>query len=239
MRSIFVGIEYAGKSTLIDLLAQYYRRLNRPVHRDDHFSIPDATLSPSSRALMAGFPADVKERMQRMQIHYHVDILRKYECPVLAGWHIEEAVYSAQYGADGGLYYKEYGYGFQRLYEAAVLEFHLPDLVMIHVTASGAAIRQRMKDRPHEYQIIKEEDIAALEQRFVDEVDRSLFTHLGRTVVLDTTDRTPQESLDELLLRSEPLVTPGEIALRSLPLPAGEPEVRYEHGVRRVVRKAQ
>jgi hypothetical protein len=237
MRSIFVGIEYAGKSTLIGLLAQYYRQLHRPVHLDDHFSIPDATLSPASRAMMPSFPADVKERMQRMQIHYHVDILREYECPVLAGWHIEEAVYSAFYGADGGLYYPGYNYHFQRLYEAAVLEHHLPDLVMVHVTASADALRRRMTEQPHEYQIIRAEDIPVLEARFAEEVGRSLFTHQGRTIVLDTTEKTPRESFDELLLRSEPLVTPGEIALRSLPRPAGEAEVRYEHGVRRVVPK--
>ena len=76
MRSFFVGIEYAGKSTLIDLLTEYYYRLKLPTHDDDHFTIPDRTLSPESRALMLDFPDDVKERMQRMQINYHIGIIR-------------------------------------------------------------------------------------------------------------------------------------------------------------------
>ena len=51
MRCVFVGIEYAGKSTLIELLSRYYRHRQLRVHGDDHFTIPDSTLSPASRAL--------------------------------------------------------------------------------------------------------------------------------------------------------------------------------------------
>ena len=40
MRCIFVGIEYAGKSTLVDLLTDYYRHRQLRVHVDDHFTIP-------------------------------------------------------------------------------------------------------------------------------------------------------------------------------------------------------
>ena len=240
MRSIFVGIEYAGKSTLVRLLAEYYRRRNLRTHLDDHFSLPDATLPPESQQIMLGLPDGMKERMQRMQIQYHVDILRRYKCPIYAGWHIEEAVYTGFYGSDpDSPYYGNYAHYFQRLYETQVLEYQLPDLVLFHVTASDAAIRQRMADDPHPHQIIRENDIAELKQRFTDEIAQSLFTHQGRTVLLDTTDKTPRESLDELLMLSEPLITAGEIALRSLPVPEGECEVRYENGVRKVVPKSE
>jgi len=238
MRSIFVGIEYAGKSTLVQLLAEYYRRRSLHPHLDDHFSIPDATLGPESRKIMLGLPDDMKERMQRMQIQYHVDILRKYKYPIFAGWHIEEAVYTGYYGSDpDSPYYENYAHQFHRLYEAQVFAARLEDVVMFHVTASHEAIRQRMRDDPHEYQIIREEDITGLEKRFEEEVERSLFTHQRRTVVLDTTDKTPQESLDELLLLSEPLIPPGEVALRAMPIPDEGYEVRYENGVRRMVPK--
>lgn len=53
-----------------------------------------------------------------------------------------------------------------------------------------------------------------------------------RVVDLDTTGRTPAESLDELLLESEPLVTFGELALRSLPVTGGKQRVVYRNGVR-------
>ena len=233
MRCIFVGIEYAGKTTLIDLLQAYYKQRKRPAHNDDHFTIPDSSLSPESRAAFIHYPDDVKERTQRMQIHYHVEVIRTYPNTLISGWHIEEAVYSSMYGNDpDNTYYSNYNYGFQRQYEAMVLEMHLPDIVMFHVTASDDAIRERMRTDPHEYQIIKEEDVSELKQRFDEEVEKSLLNSGGRRVVLDTTDKTPQASLDELLLKSEPLITAGELAMRAMPVPDGPYEVRYENGKR-------
>ena len=238
MRTILVGIEYAGKSTLVQLLDQYYRHRRCPTHTDDHFTIPDANLSPESQALMMGFPDDVKERMQRMQIHYHVEVIKNYANTLISGWHLEEAIYSEVYGDDPqSPYYKNYGYRFQRLYESLVLEARLPDIVVVHLTASDETIRQRMQANPHPYQIIKEKDIPRLKQLFAEEVDKSLFTHKGYTITLDTTDKTPQQSLDEVLLLSEPRITAGELALRAMPVPAGEYEVKYEGGVRHLAAK--
>ena len=238
MRCIFVGIEYAGKTTLIDLLTDYYRNRSLRVHGDDHFTIPDATLSPESRAAYVGFPNDVKERMQRMQIQYHVEVLRNYDHVMISGWHIEESIYSDVYGEDpDNPYYPRYAYGHQRLYEVQVLESRLPDVVLIHVTASDDAIAERIKVRPHSYQIIKPADVSMLKTRFADEVEKSLFSQKRILVEIDTTDKTPQQSLDELLLKTEPLITQGELALRHLPVPDGPYDVLYENGVRCMVPK--
>ncbi len=238
MRSIFAGIEYAGKSTLIKLLDAYYRQRKLPTHGDDHFTLPDASLSPESRALMLNFPDDVKERAQRMQIQYHIEVIKNYSNTLIAGWHIEEAVYSAVYGDDPeSPYYKNYDYRAQRIYEAQVFEARLPDVVLIHVTASDEAIRERMQADLHEYQIIKEADIPEIKRRFEEEIEKSLFTQKGRKIAIDTTDKTPQESLDELLALSEPLITQAELAIRALPVPDGDYEVRYENGVRKMIPK--
>lgn len=235
MRCIFVGIEYAGKSTLINLLTEYYRHRKLSVHVDDHFTIPDSTLSPESRAAYINFPDDVKERMQRMQIQYHVEVIKNYPNTLIAGWHIEEIVYTSVYGDDSDSpYYSNYHHRAQRGYEVQVMEARLPDVVMIHVTASDEAIQQRMEEDPHEYQIIKSADIPKLKQRFQDEIDKSLFTHKGRTIVLDTTDKTPSESLDELLLLSEPLITFGELAIRMMDVPDIPYHAKYENGVRKM-----
>lgn len=236
MRCILAGIEYAGKTTLIELLAQYYRRLGRRAHVDDHFSIPDSTLSPDSREAMTSYPDDVKERSQRMQIHYHIDVTKNHENVLLGGWHLEESVYSAVYGEDpSSPYYANYWHNMQRIYESKVLEAHLPDIVLVHLTASDEAIATRMKAQPHQYQIIQEKDIPDLKKRFEQEVERSLFCWGGRRIDMDTTDKTPQQSLDELLERSEPLVTAGEAALRAMSLPEGDFTIRYRNGVRELV----
>ena len=235
MRAIFVGIEYAGKSTLVKLCDAYYQRLKLHPHIDDHFTIPDSELSPASRALALEFPDDVKERTQRMQIHYHIDILKSYEHVLLAGWHIEEAIYASFYGSDpASPYYPGYWYHFQRQYEAKLLKEDLPGLILVHVTADDDAITQRMRDDPHEYQIIRKQDVAELKSRFSEEVKRSLLTQGRAFINLDTTGKSPQESLDELLHLSEPLVSTAELAMRSAPVPAGEYSVRYENGVRKL-----
>ncbi|MXX41355.1 MAG: hypothetical protein F4Z85_25440, partial [Gemmatimonadetes bacterium] len=182
MRSIFAGIEYAGKSTLATMLGEYYRHRRVPIHGDDHFTLPDASLSPESRKILVGLPNDIKERGQRMQIHYHVDIIKKYACPLIVGWHLEEAVYTRFYGDDpNSFYYPNFHYGFQRLYETLVLEAHLPDVVLFHVTASDEEIARRMQDSPHEYPVVREEHIAEVKARFEEEIAASLFTHQNRT----------------------------------------------------------
>ena len=235
MRCIFVGIEYAGKSTLINLLKDYYAKRRQPVHMDDHFTIPDSTLSPASREQMVNFPDDVKERMQRMQIQYHVEVIRNYAHVLISGWHIEESIYSEFYGNDpGSPYYPNFWHANKRTHEALVHEARVPDIVLVHVTASDDAIRERMASDPHEYEIIREADIGALKRRFEEECDQSLLARRGR-IDLDTTDRTPRQSLDELLLKSEPMITPGELAIRTMEVPDGDYEVVYENGVRKTV----
>ena len=53
--------------------------------------------------------------------------------------------------------------------------------------------------------------------------------------MLDTTDKMPTESLDELLLLSEPLITFGELAVRAMDVPENDYQVRYENGVRKII----
>lgn len=171
-----------------------------------------------------------------MQLQYHVEVIKNYPNTMIAGWHIEELVYSSFYGDDpDSPYYSKYHINAQRGYETQVIEARLPDVVMIHLTASDAAIEERMETDPHEYQIIKKTDIPELKRLFQEEIDRSLFAQKGRKIVLDTTEKTPTESLDELLLLSEPLITFGELAVRAMEVPDTDYQVRYENGVRKII----
>ena len=100
MRAIFTGIEYAGKTTLLNMLGSYYEARGLPAHYDDHFSLPDRTLSDESRKLLLDAPDDMKERYQRMQIQFHIELIEFIQNPLFGGWFIEEAVYCDVYGED-------------------------------------------------------------------------------------------------------------------------------------------
>ena len=236
MRAIFTGIEYAGKTTLLNMLGSYYEARGLPAHYDDHFSLPDRTLSEESRKLLLDAPDDMKERYQRMQIQFHIELIEFIQNPLFGGWFIEEAVYCDVYGEDpDSPYYRRYRHIKQRVYEAQIFERRLPDVVLFHLTADDDTIRARMRDAPHEHQVIREPDIARIKERFAEEVENSLFRKVGRVVTVDTTGRTPEQSLDEILLKSEPMVTFGELALRALPVPGGKQQVVYRNGVRTLV----
>ena len=167
MRAIFTGIEYAGKTTLIDLLGSYYEARGLPAHYDDHFSLPDRTLSEESRKLLLDAPDDMKERYQRMQIQFHIELIEFIQNPLFGGWFIEEAVYCDVYGEDpDSPYYRRYRHIKQRVYEAQIFERRLPDVVLFQLTADDDAIRARMREAPHEHQVIREPDIARIKERF-------------------------------------------------------------------------
>ena len=51
-------------------------------------------------------------------------------------------------------------------------------------------------------------------------------------MTLDTTNKSPKESLDELLIKTEPLVTDGEMAMRAISVPKNDFKVYYEDGIR-------
>ena len=142
MRAIFTGIEYAGKTTLIDLLGSYYEARGLPAHYDDHFSLPDRTLSEESRKLLLDAPDDMKERYQRMQIQFHIELIEFIQNPLFGGWFIEEAVYCDIYGEDpDSPYYRRYRHIKQRVYEAQIFERRLPDVVLFHLAADDDTIR--------------------------------------------------------------------------------------------------
>ena len=189
MRAIFTGIEYAGKTTLIQLLGSYYEERGLPAHYDDHFSLPDRTLSPESQQLLLSAPDDMKERYQRMQIQFHIELIEFIQNPLFGGWFIEEAVYCDIYADDpSSPYYQRYRHIKQRVYEAQIFERRLPDVVLFHLTASDDAIKARSEASPHEHQVIRVEDIGRIKDRFAEEVESSLFRKVGRVIPLDTTD---------------------------------------------------
>jgi thymidylate kinase len=69
-----------------------------------------------------------------------------------------------------------------------------PHSILLLLKASPEVIRQRMKDDPHEYQVVRDGDVETVLERFEERFDAS---GIRRKLTLDTTSATVEETLAE------------------------------------------
>ena len=79
-----------------------------------------------------------------------------------------------------------------------------PDRVLVHVTATAAVIRNRKTETPHQYDLIEDDNIELLLDRFDEEFENSLLLNKIR---IDTREATVEESLAEFVDRFGPMMT--------------------------------
>jgi len=213
VRLIIIGSEYAGKTTLTagikNWLIETMGSCQTSFH--DHFEWP--FLEPGwgetpenervVEQIMAMDPR-LLESFTRYQIHYHTSesfYRLNDHCPV--NWYYADAVYASiyyEFGRPG-----EYAdrHIMARYYDAKVME-RAPDTVLVLLKASPEVIKQRMRENPHRYNFIEEEDVELILDRFEEEYTNSM---LGRKLTLDTTDSTPAKTLEEFVEQIEPHLT--------------------------------
>ncbi|MBS7609739.1 hypothetical protein KEJ19_04100 [Candidatus Bathyarchaeota archaeon] len=201
MRVIIIGCEYAGKSTLAKNLLEWGRKHDMRFHLDDHFTIPDASLSKEDREVMLTLSPAFKERFQRFQDVYHVRLLRNFRDAIEVGFYSENTIY-------GPLYYG-YKPEFLAIRHGRELEKELPsDTILVLLTASPEVIVKRMEMDPHEYQVIRKEDVPILLQKFEEEFRAST---IHAKIRIDTSNRTPEETLQEFLAQARPYLTSEDL----------------------------
>ena len=204
MNLIIIGCEYSGKSTLATNLMAWGKKRGINYHLDDHFTVPDSSLPKEDRDVMLTLSPRFKERFQRFQAVYHVRIVNLFRDSLEVGFYSEDAIY-------GPLYY---GYDSRALAirHGRELEKELPpDTILILLTASPEAIAKRMAADPHEYQVIRTEDIPLLLEKF-DEEFRASAIHAK--IQIDTTDLTPDQVLEEFLRQARARYLASEDLLR-------------------------
>lgn len=190
MRGIVVGCEYTGVTTLIEGLMDWGHERGINHHLDDHFTIPDRQhLAPEDRETMVNLSPALKERFQRMQLVYHIRLLHRFDHILLGGFHIEEAIYGPLYYYPGGV-----------ASEIREYEEEMPkNAILVHLTARPEVIQGRMETDPHEYSLIKKEDIPMLLDRFQEEFDASL---IPNKLQIDTSELAPEALLQTFLNQS-------------------------------------
>ena len=219
MNLVFVGCEYAGKTTIAaEVMTWAEQLLGGTSHFHDHFSVPSSELSPEAQASMLQAHPEFLEGYQRYTLTYHVRP-HFYDNPDhnLMGFVIEEAVYAPLY----------YGYGCKdspaphrspegqrtemaRRFEQQMLEL-APDTVLVLFKADAEVIARRMREAPHTHQIVRERDIANVLERFEEEVEASL---IQKRIVLDTSSATVEETMAEFVEKYEPFFSDADLLRR-------------------------
>lgn len=210
MRLIVIGTEYAGKTTLIDAVDAWGKKLGIHFHLDDHFSIPDQYfLREEDQRAMLDVPPTLKERFQRFQVYYHVDVLANHADCLLGGFHIEEAIYGPRYYYPGKAFSP-----YQRKIEKQLP----PDTILLLLTAKPEVIRRRMQAAPHTYPIVQPEDVEEVSA----ELEREYrLSWLDRRFTIDTSEMTPEQLFSAFMRRVVPYLDTRDLlrwqALGALP----------------------
>ena len=175
---------------------------------------PDPTIagltSEQQKQILALDPI-VKEMFQRYHMDYHVaeGFYTQGLHHNVIGMHIDEAVYASHYFGYGGS--GEYG---DRRATARRMEEHMlhrsPNHVLILVKSAPEIIRSRVKTNPHENQVIKDEDVEYILQRFEEEYENSL---IPNRFTIDTGNATVEESLAEFVEKIRPFLSESDKAL--------------------------
>ena len=202
MRLIITGCEYTGKTTLATKVGKWIERtMGPPIPQGmppfhDHFTFPNINhgdLTDEECEQVSALSPRLKELIQNHQMIYHLNpsFYRDHD-NIMVGFHIEDAVY-------GPLYY-DYGHDGSRSFFATLIDSHIidkaPYTVLVLLKASPVAIAERLRRNPHPRGVLQEKDIPHVLDRFDEEVGSSVLRY---KLTLDTTETTPDETLDQFV----------------------------------------
>ena len=215
MRLFLIGCEYSGTTTLAHAINEWTKETMDKeftlIH--DHFKLPDTKphgpeLTEEEIAQFDALSPRLTEVIMRHNLYYHTPAKPSSGEDFLGiGIHIEEGIY-------GPLYY---GYGgpgelgdrqtIAKSLEQRILNY-APETVLILVKASPEVIAKRMKENPHKYPVVPEQDIPDVLQQFEDAHQNS---SIRFKITLDTSTATIDETVAEFVEKIRPHLTEAEL----------------------------
>jgi hypothetical protein len=211
VRLIVIGCEYVGKTTLTRQITGWMEQsLGRgewgAYGWHDHFVRPfgegtGPEVEEEIKHVMA-MPPKLLEKYSRYMTQYHMAdafmILDTHH--LLVNWYYADAVYAPLYYGYGGRDQYADRQEMARHYDAEVMKRE-PRTVLVHLKASAEVVRQRRAAAPHEWDILQDQDIETVLQRFQEEYIRA---GLRRRFEIDTSSLSIEETFAEFLTKMEP-----------------------------------
>ena len=218
MQLFFIGCEYSGTTTI-------YRKLDEGLVENigaqgigyhDHWKIPEISGHPPHETSVTILTEEeqeqvykaspvVKELLMRYALYYHSP---QGPQPIgtgsaRVGYYFDELIYAPRYYGYGG----EGELGDRRI-EAnkieTILSKYAPDLVLILVTCSPETIIHRKKTNPHPNEVVPEQDIPLILDRFQEEFNNS---KMKNKISIDTTSDNIDQSVKKLAKKIEPYLS--------------------------------
>ena len=221
MKLILIGCEYSGTTTLaIAFHAHAREHLGidlGSIH--DHWKIPYTVthypdeITEEEADLYLALSTRQQEAWQRHNLYYHtVAEHGEPEDQLIVGFYIEDTIYADLYYGYGGL-----GEAGDRAGKhAPAIERRIvalaPETVLVHVTASPAVIRQRMREAPHTRPVVPAADVELVLDRFAQAFAAST---IPNKLELDTSSATVTESVRSLAAGLKRFLTERDRAKRA------------------------
>jgi hypothetical protein len=214
VRLIIIGPEYAGKTTLANNIRAWMKERmgDATVMLHDHFlpSIGEGRRGISPEEEEAEFlrlKPFALEMYMRYMIYYHLGHhFYSDNDHLVINWYYGDAVYAPMYFGYGGPGENADRRIMARSHDAKVMSL-APDTVLVHLTASPEAIRERMRLEPRPGSRLRDEDIEVICDSFAAEFAGTL---IRRRIALDTTNATPHETFEAFLENMGPHVTTAD-----------------------------
>lgn len=161
----------------------------------------------SELKLLAIDDTSLLEQFSRYILLYHTHP-SFYSRPdqVVVNWYYGDAVYAPLYYGFGGPGEYADRQVMARTYDAMVIEL-APDTILVQLRASAEVIRRRRDEDPQPKPLPRDEDLDLVIRRFDEEFEQSL---IQNRIVLDTSETTPGQTLQECQRLVEPHITPND-----------------------------